>query len=293
MFHAPAQARHATDAPMNTTSPLRRHARAATLLLSLLITAPLAAGSPPQQGEQVRPAGPPWLGLVANARPQGQGLLISKVLKASPASRAGLREDDILMTIDGKPLSSSRDFKVVMREHAAGDTLAATIIRDGRTRDVKITLEATPSQAQLATAQLMGEQAPGLQLIMLKDGAEQPSNLNNLRGKPVVLEFWATWCQACQQLTPTLNALKQRHGDKLHILAVSGEPIPLLLKDFKATGKQYTVAQDPEELGHDDFFVRSYPLIYILDREHKVRKVLTGYSSPADIEAAVQAVMKL
>jgi thiol-disulfide isomerase/thioredoxin len=279
--------------PCNTPRSLHMPALLCTLITIASYTPDASAQQPvPPPQTQVKPAGPPWIGLVAHPRPQGQGLLIERVLRKSPAERAGLREDDILMKLGEQPLSSARDFKLALRQRAAGDTLTVELVRGGKTLKLSLTLAATPDQLELATNQLMGLQAPELSVVTLTaQGDERPTTLHNLRGKPVVLEFWATWCQPCQRLSPALNALKQTHGDRLHVLAVSAEDIATLRRDLQVSGKQYTVAHDPEEAAHDDFFVKAYPLIYILDSQHRVRKILNSATTPEELDAAVKAVM--
>lgn len=51
------------------------------------------------------------------------------------------------------------------------------------------------------------------------DGA--PASLADFRGKPVLLNLWATWCAPCVAEMPTLDKLAAREGDRLHVLTVS------------------------------------------------------------------------
>lgn len=49
----------------------------------------------------------------------------------------------------------------------------------------------------------------------------RPRNLTTLRGKPVLLNLWATWCAPCVEELPTINALAARAGDSAHVVALS------------------------------------------------------------------------
>ena len=70
---------------------------------------------------------------------------------------------------------------------------------------------------------LIGHEAPNFQLINLWNG--ESVELSALRGKPVVLNFWASWCVECQQEAHILEAFHKRYGEtvppQVHILGVA------------------------------------------------------------------------
>ena len=70
---------------------------------------------------------------------------------------------------------------------------------------------------------LIGHEAPNFQLINLWSG--ESVELSALRGKPVVLNFWASWCVECQQEAHILEAFHKRYGEtvppQVHILGVA------------------------------------------------------------------------
>ena len=61
---------------------------------------------------------------------------------------------------------------------------------------------------------LIGHEAPNFQLINLWNG--EAVELSALRGKPVVLNFWASWCVECQQEAHILEAFHKRYGCLLY-----------------------------------------------------------------------------
>ena len=63
----------------------------------------------------------------------------------------------------------------------------------------------------------IGDAAPDFSVT----DADRRSPLSQFRGKPVVLNFWATWCPPCVEEIPSLVALQKQLGDKVVILAVS------------------------------------------------------------------------
>lgn len=71
----------------------------------------------------------------------------------------------------------------------------------------------------LVSTQLFATQAPN---FTLKKANGESVSLNQFKGKPVIIHFWATWCPYCKKLQPSLNKLYQQYHDKgLEILAVS------------------------------------------------------------------------
>jgi peroxiredoxin len=110
------------------------------------------------------------------------------------------------------------------------------------------TLPAPP--ADLPVAPQPQAVAPDFTLTAL-DG--QPVRLNDLRGRPVLINFWATWCPACRSELPALQAAYQRYGERVAFLGVdvkepeetvaafaqqSGLTFPILLDGDGAVGSQ-------------------------------------------------------
>jgi serine protease Do len=121
--------------------------RSATLAVSLVLA--LGAGA---QAQQIEPRG--WLGVLLaeapvatgdtdTATPPG-GVLISRIVKDGPASRAGLRAGDIVRFVDARPVESVSDLVSTVGGLEPGTWVSFTVDRRGRERDVRVRLIARP-----------------------------------------------------------------------------------------------------------------------------------------------------
>lgn len=70
-----------------------------------------------------------------------RGALISAVVGDSPAKEAGLKKNDVIIAVDGKPIDDADDLTEAISAHADGDEITVRIVRDGSEQDVKVTLE--------------------------------------------------------------------------------------------------------------------------------------------------------
>lgn len=67
------------------------------------------------------------------------------IIPGSPAAKAGLKEGDIITKIAGKEISSRSSLTSIVAQHAVGEEIELTVLRDGKEQTVKITLEAAPT----------------------------------------------------------------------------------------------------------------------------------------------------
>lgn len=75
-----------------------------------------------------------------------QGIVVTQVLPRTPASKAGIQQGDVITAIDTQKLDQDRSLSGILRGYKAGDTVTVTILRGSSSSQVKVTLEARPTQ---------------------------------------------------------------------------------------------------------------------------------------------------
>ncbi|HKD86624.1 MAG TPA: TlpA disulfide reductase family protein [Terriglobales bacterium] len=112
--------------------------------------------------------------------------------------------------------------------------------------------------------------------------------LSQLRGKPVVLNFWATWCPPCVEEMPSLVQLQKQLGDKVTILAVSEDADDGAYKQFiHDHGVDLLSVREGSHKTSDVYGTFRYPETYVIDRNGKIlRKFIgaTDWTSPDIIQ---------
>src|SRR5512147_1010533 len=95
----------------------------------------------------------------------------------------------------------------------------------------------------LASSPFVGSPAPDFQLNRL-DG--QSVRLSDLQGKPVLINFWATWCGPCTTEMPAIQKIYEQHPSQFTVLAVNAdEPVSDIQSFLKDKGLTFDILLDP------------------------------------------------
>jgi cytochrome c biogenesis protein CcmG/thiol:disulfide interchange protein DsbE len=106
----------------------------------------------------------------------------------------------------------------------------------------------------------------------------RPTTLSGLRGKVVVVNFWATWCPPCVEETPSLNHLQERlapRGGMVLGVSVDEDPAAYekFLQDYHITFPTY---RDPSRQISSSYGTFIYPDTYIIDRHGRIARKIIG-----------------
>lgn len=135
------------------------------------------------------------------------------------------------------------------------------------------------------------ELVPTFEYVTL-DGA--PISNETLRGKVVLVNFWATWCLPCRVEMPALDAMHKRHAESgfvvvgLAVDRVATEQVRAFVTERAVT---YPIAHVGPEAERIFGGVQGYPMSFLLDREGRIRHRVIGPIAPVSLEPAVRRLL--
>ncbi|MEO8561110.1 MAG: TlpA disulfide reductase family protein [bacterium] len=121
----------------------------------------------------------------------------------------------------------------------------------------------------------VGSAAPEFKAVTV-DGAKRTKTLADYKGKVVLLNVWATWCEPCRVEMPSIEKLHREFGPKgLAVVAVSVDDpgAEQRIVDFtKELGLTFEVLHDPEQLITRNYQITGYPETFVIARDGTIRK---------------------
>jgi len=128
-----------------------------------------------------------------------------------------------------------------------------------------------------------------------KDLDGKPISLDDLKGKIVLLNFWATWCGPCRAEIPDLIELQSKFKDQLAIvaLATDEDDAELVKKFSQKAGINYRVGMSSDELRAAYGGIPALPTSFIIDPQGRVVQKHIGLNDPSIYELEVRALLGL
>lgn len=142
-------------------------------------------------------------------------------------------------------------------------------------------------------SQLLKKEAPDFVLEVIHQG--DPGNrirLSDLRGKAVILDFWASWCVPCRVQAPILDGVaKEYTGRPVHVVGVNTGDDRESAVEFAQNQKLgYASVLDADGAVARQFGVGTLPTLIILDAEGQVRFVRSGVVGEREIKAVLDGL---
>lgn len=254
-----------------------RSLRVALLSTALLLVGASASGDQDITGTIAPIGAPPWMGVTMDSG-SDIGVPVLKVVKGSPADKGGLKAGDRIVSVDGTKVTAPVGVTKVVQAKKVGDTVSIEVERAGSSKTQTLTLASRPSGDQILKMDLVGSAAPAFTNVQPMTGA--PKDLSSLKGKVVIVDFWASWCGPCRLVAPKLGALKDKLGAQgLSVVGVTTDEPDVAATAVEKHGMKYTSVVDSKGDTSKAWGITNLPTMLVVDKKGVVRDVFVGWDS--------------
>jgi peroxiredoxin len=116
--------------------------------------------------------------------------------------------------------------------------------------------------------------------------------LTSLKGKPVYLNFFATWCPPCNAEAPTINALQEKYAARgLHVVGVDVLENAAAARKFRDGHHLIYPALVDSGTLRDQYDVNGLPVHVFIDRTGVVKNIVVGELTPADMDENIRRIL--
>ena len=191
-----------------------------------------------------------------------------------------------MVNYGGRPVKTKVSMKI--KKFAAADGVADNLFAFTPGKGwVETEMIVFPSEGRML---LTGQRAASFTLKSL-DGQEY--SLAALRGKVVVMDFWATWCPPCREEMPHLEKIsKELAAREIVFVGVNDEDAGTAKSFIKKNGYEIPVLMDSKREARRRYGINAIPSLFIIDRDGVIRQHFIGSRSEATLRKAILEVVE-
>jgi thiol-disulfide isomerase/thioredoxin len=128
----------------------------------------------------------------------------------------------------------------------------------------------------------------------LSDLSGKRISLKDLRGKVVVLDFWATWCVPCIASMPAMDMLRKQHPEVVFLFIATGEKEPAVRAYIQHQQLSFQVLMDtPSAQAGSVYAKKGIPTKVVIDKQGNLRFVTIGYTSASELIHEMEAMIAI
>ncbi|WP_164744250.1 redoxin domain-containing protein [Paenibacillus xylaniclasticus] len=118
----------------------------------------------------------------------------------------------------------------------------------------------------------IGKEAPNITLTTLEGSTVR---LSEYRGKPVLLQFWGSWCTSCVNEMPVIDQYYKQ--GKVNVLGINvGQSRGTVASFIQSLGVSYPQFLDPSGTAAEAYRVKELPVTFLIDSNQKLTRIITG-----------------
>ena len=156
----------------------------------------------------------------------------------------------------------------------------------------KLAPKADPQQGQNTASE---EKYPAPDFTVF-DGNGNKVRLSDFKGKPVILNFWATWCGPCQMEMPDLDAAYAKYGSSIQFLMIdltdgARDTVESAKAFIEGKGYSFPVYFDINYDAVNTYGVSSIPTTYFIDADGNIAGGMIGAMSPETIQKGIDLIL--
>ena len=143
-------------------------------------------------------------------------------------------------------------------------------------------------QANVSGTAQNQNQAPDFSLSKLGGGS---ISLAEYKGKkPVIVDFWASWCPNCRRDIPHLNSFYQKYKDQVEVIGINLQEDPSAVQNFVSSqGVSYPIALDPNWQASRAYGVQYTNYHVLIDKNGDIVRVIPGDIKESDFQSLISS----